>query len=411
MVVSARHIVFTLLAITHPGIVSLGQAQPARTSEAVTVAVAITGRGDTITLASRVGNCWHYRDLDASNLMNVTAPILSKDGTSLRVTHIGTGTRHPTQLFVDLTRKERTYRMLAGPRRNAPHGCNQLPTSYLPESRAVREAIEGNPCTDFVSASPPSTLRRIRHRRCIKSAFEGADNVKPTQPPDRLASWHYFSVTPNPSVYLPALQFAAQEQVFPGSLDTLSKLKHELMGDDNGAVSRDALLHSYLSKPIDKWKKDCLVYYEIMKYRGSWLFEFWFYYPFDVGDLGDHLHDSEHVFVEVDVLGGWVRRVIGAGHGNLAGNNIYDATLANAVPVDLPLMVAVELGKHATAPDIDRDFVFTPGVDENYYAERAKVWGIRDVLGNDNPTRGYERTMSVARNRNDVVAWRGALDS
>ncbi|HSC26682.1 MAG TPA: hypothetical protein VLD67_05380 [Vicinamibacterales bacterium] len=57
----------------------------------------------------------------------------------------------------------------------------------------------------------------------------------------------------------------------------------------------------------------------------------------------------------------------------------------------LPLCVIVEQGKHATAPDIDG--VFTSGVDENQYRERAKIWGVRDVIGTTN--RVIPQTVSV----------------
>jgi hypothetical protein len=133
--------------------------------------------------------------------------------------------------------------------------------------------------------------------------------------------------------------------------------------------------------------------------------QYWFYYPFDVGGLGAHLHDPEHVFVEIDKLGGTVRRVVGAGHGYVAGNNIYSADRAGALPVDLPLFAMVELGKHGTAIDIDRDGTFTPGLDENEYRERAKIWGVRDVIGTiNNQLIAYDRTMTVVRSLDDALA-------
>ena len=232
-----------------------------------------------------------------------------------------------------------------------------------PESRAVREALEGQACFK------PG-------RRCIthKSFFPARETNQTEQVSglDRI-EWTFFSITLDPALYMPVLQFAPLEMVFPGSTDTLPGLINTNGGEGTGE-GFDVLLNGYLSRSIDHWKRRCVVYYTAREYPGTWLLEFWFYYPFDVGGRGRHFHDSEHVFVEVDVLGGWVRRVLGAGHGAFAGNNIYDATGSNAVPVDLPLLVAVEMGKHATAPDIDRDFLFTPGIDENYYGNRAKVW-------------------------------------
>jgi hypothetical protein len=67
------------------------------------------------------------------------------------------------------------------------------------------------------------------------------------------------------------------------------------------------------------------------------------------------------VFVEVDKLGGVLRRVIGAGHGLWAPNNEYTTLNGSQDPAELPLHVIVERGKHATAPDTDRDGQFTPG--------------------------------------------------
>src|SRR5206468_1440916 len=32
----------------------------------------------------------------------------------------------------------------------------------------------------------------------------------------------------------------------------------------------------------------------IPSYDGSWLLEYWFYYPFDLNGLDQHIHDTEH---------------------------------------------------------------------------------------------------------------------
>ena len=107
----------------------------------------------------------------------------------------------------------------------------------------------------------------------------------------------------------------------------------------------------------------------------------------------------------MDKLGGAVRRVIGAGHGYLAGNNVFTTDRPGAPAATLPLFAMVELSKHATATDMDRDGTFTPGVDENEYRERAKIWGVRDVIGAiNNQLLAYDRTMTVPRWPEDELA-------
>src|SRR6266542_12402 len=137
----------------------------------------------------------------------------------------------------------------------------------------------------------------------------------------------------------------------------------------------------------------CSIYTRVDSAEGSWVIQYWLYYPFDRG-FGSHLHDSEHIFVEVDQLDGAVRRVAGAGHGPWAPNSVYHTYSEDAPRIQLPLHALVELGKHATAPDINRDGFFTPGVDSNVYWDAAKVWGVRDNTGNtDSSYRSFDGTM------------------
>jgi hypothetical protein len=104
------------------------------------------------------------------------------------------------------------------------------------------------------------------------------------------------------------------------------------------------------------------------------------------------------MFVEVDKLGGTVRRIAGAGHGDWAPNNIFHTFAPDSIPVTLPIFGIVELGKHATAPDVNKDGVFTPGIDSNSYWDAAKVWGIRDTTGTtDSSIRAYDGSMSIPR--------------
>ena len=225
--------------------------------------------------------------------------------------------------------------------------------------------------------------------------------ISDTQAADRYAitDWRFFHVSPDEALYMPVLEFAEREMVFPSRFDMLEKLggRPNSSGHDLHAES-NRLLDRYLRLSVSERRAQCTMYFRTHSMPGIWLIEYWIYYPFDVGGLGSHLHDPEHFFVEVDKLGGSVRRVIGAAHGYMAGNNIYSTDRRGAMPIDLPLFAIVELGKHATATDLDRNGVFIPGLDENEYRERAKIWGVRDVMGTINNQLGsYERTMSADR--------------
>ena len=214
--------------------------------------------------------------------------------------------------------------------------------------------------------------------------------------------WQFFRVSPDEALYAPVLEMTASEDVFPSAFETLQSLG-KVAG--TGHFATDALLQRYLRVDVKTRKERCTIYYRTRSTAGSWVIEYWMYYPFDVGGLGAHLHDPEHFFVEVDKLGGTVRKPIGAAHGYFAPNNIYTADLRGAVAVNLPIFAMVEQYKHATAPDIDRDRVFTPGIDENEYKERAKVWGVRDVIGtNNNQLMSFDRTMSADRKPEDFLA-------
>jgi hypothetical protein len=211
-----------------------------------------------------------------------------------------------------------------------------------------------------------------------------------------ITDWQFFRVATDEELYAPVLQFAPGETIFPSAFDTLEQLGPTT--PTRGAKADDRLYDKYLRLDEDARQNSCTFYSRTHSMRGSWLIEYWLYYPFDVGGLMPHPHDPEHFFVVVDKLGGTVRTVVGAGHGYLAANNIYSADKPGARALDLPLFAIVELGKHATAPDVNRDGVFTPGVDENAYGERAKVWGVRDVIGTiNNQVLTYEETMSVVR--------------
>jgi hypothetical protein len=122
--------------------------------------------------------------------------------------------------------------------------------------------------------------------------------------------------------------------------------------------------------------------------RRTTLLQYWFYYPFDIGP-NPHRHDGEHVsvFVERDENDHpRVKAVVGAGHEeNSVNNALIAAPLDTHPPSNLVLPrhlpdhmpVLVELGKHASAPDVDCNGRFDLGADANVYSE--SVWGSRDV--------------------------------
>ena len=218
-----------------------------------------------------------------------------------------------------------------------------------------------------------------------------------------LTDWHFFPISVDTGLYAPVLELSRLETVFPATFDTLERLKKDVAR--RGQSQADLLYDRYLHEGVAAHRAACTYYVTTQSTAGSWLLEYWLYYPFDVGGLGSHPHDPEHIFVEVDKLGGDVHRVIGAGHGYMAGNNMFTAGHAGAAPMQLPVFAIVELGKHASAPDVDRDGVFTPGIDENAYNERAKVWGVRDVIGTmHNEMTAYDASMSGVRHPDDFLA-------
>jgi hypothetical protein len=122
--------------------------------------------------------------------------------------------------------------------------------------------------------------------------------------------------------------------------------------------------------------------------RRTTLLQYWLYYPFDMGP-NPHRHDGEHisVFVERDEDDHpRVKAVVGAGH---EANSVNNALIAGPLdthppanlilPRNLPdhMPILVELGKHASAPDVDCNGRFDLGADANVYSE--SVWGSRDV--------------------------------
>jgi hypothetical protein len=211
-------------------------------------------------------------------------------------------------------------------------------------------------------------------------------------PPD--VQWSFYRVKPEPELYAPVLEFADGEPDYPADTNVWNEIKPQ---------SRDASLQdyrtTYASMGDRRWSR-CTTYVRTISYPGTWLIEYWFYYPFDEGKAHPHLHDSEHFFVEVDKLGGTVRNVFASDHDSFVPNNLYSTLVKGAPPVSLPLFATVELGKHAMAPDMDRDGRFVRGIDDNMHPESYAFWGLRDRSTKFHfMMEPYMGSMSVPRNR------------
>ncbi len=226
-----------------------------------------------------------------------------------------------------------------------------------------------------------------------------------------------YQLTAEPHLYAPILEFAPGETVFPTETNIWETLgagrppdlrwqsPSKRVARPDGRKIQQAWLDRYTALPNDEKRKQGAVYYCVQSFPGSWLFEFWTYYPFDVGHVEDHPHDTEHVFVEVDKLGGRIVGVLAAAHSSLTPNNLYSALQPDAEPARLPLAVIVEKGKHALAPDINRDRRFTPGLDVNILSQNSQLWGVRDAIGqSDAHMLAYESSMTLHRDWSEAWA-------
>ena len=185
-------------------------------------------------------------------------------------------------------------------------------------------------------------------------------------------AWSFYRIAPNPDLYAPVLEFAPGERDYPADADIWQEIAPMARG--NSRVSYEA---AYSSLGDRRWSR-CTFYFRTLSFPGTWLIEYWFYYPFDEGNPHPHIHDSEHLFVEVDKLGGTVRNFFASDHDSFVPNNLYSTLVKNAAPVTLPLFATVELGKHAMSPDLNHDGRFSPGVDDNLHVESYSFWGLRD---------------------------------
>lgn len=215
--------------------------------------------------------------------------------------------------------------------------------------------------------------------------------------------WSFYRIKPEPELYAPVLEFAGGEPDYPADVNVWDDIRPLA----KGASLRDYKA-AYASLGNRRWSR-CTTYVRTLSYPGTWLYEYWFYYPFDEGKAHPHIHDSEHLFVEVDKLGGTVRNVFASDHDSFVPNNLYSTLVRGAPPVSLPLFATVELGKHAMAPDMDHDGRFVRGIDDNTHPESYAFWGLRDRSTKFHfMMEPYMRSMSVPRNRSGRFALQDA---
>ena len=211
--------------------------------------------------------------------------------------------------------------------------------------------------------------------------------------------WSFYRVAANGNLYAPVLEFADGEPDYPSDLNFWEEIMPLTHGD-----SIVDYRTAYASMGNRRWSR-CTMYVRTLSYPGTWLIEYWFYYPFDEGKAHPHIHDSEHFFVEVDKLGGTVRNVFASDHDSFVPNNLYSTLIKNAPPVVLPLFAMVELGKHAMAPDLDHDGRFVRGADDNLHTEPYAFWGLRDRSTKFHfMMEPYLKSMSLPRNRDGRFA-------
>jgi len=206
--------------------------------------------------------------------------------------------------------------------------------------------------------------------------------------------WSFYRVTANNNLYAPVLEFADGEPDYPSDVNFWEEIKPLAHGN-----SIEDYRAAYASMGNRRWSR-CTIYVRTLSYPGTWLIEYWFYYPFDEGKAHPHIHDSEHLFIEVDKLGGAVRNVFASDHDSYVPNNLYSTLVKNSPPVALPLFATAELGKHAMSPDMNHDGRFTRGVDDNMHPESYSFWGLRDRSTKFHfMMEPYMKSMSVPHNR------------
>jgi hypothetical protein len=156
-----------------------------------------------------------------------------------------------------------------------------------------------------------------------------------------------------------------------------------------------------------------------------WLYQYWFYYPFDEGP-GAHRDDAEHVSVflkQTEPPTAPIKAIVAAGHVSDTVNNVLvmgapgmEVLFPQSIRAHTPVLV--ELGKHASAPDRDCNGRFDLGLDANLYPQA--VWGSRDVwsgnVGQSLKVGNFESWYSYSRSTESLFVeegWNtdGALES
>jgi len=251
---------------------------------------------------------------------------------------------------------------------------------------------------EFASAIPATSKadRPIQPSEAMLAAL--AAHLDEQARPAKL-TWALYRVVVNTALYTPVVEFAPGEPDYPSDVDIWQEIRPLAHGS-----SREDYQAAYASLGDRRWSH-CTSYVRTLSYPGTWLIEYWFYYPFDEGKPHPHIHDSEHMFVEVDKLGGTVRNVFASDHDSFVPNNLYSTLVKDSPPVALPLFAMAEFAKHAMAPDLNHDGHFTRGVDDNLHLEPYSFWGVRDRSKKAHVLmEPYRASMSVPRNRDGRFA-------
>ena len=225
---------------------------------------------------------------------------------------------------------------------------------------------------------------------------DGASKRIPVLAPEvqsRLAEYH-----------APVLVYHSLEKYFPCSpLFTLER--GSAAADGESAISRlgtaESRTAAYEALSMQEKAKLATVYYRAIPVRhnseNKIVIEYWLYYvqnryrargtviplSFD----GSHPNDLEHIHVvlripeEVSILENnsahkeryIIERVYASAHEGIIPGNRY---LYSEDEWSNQNLFLVEMGSHASAPDIDRDGLYTPGMDGD--SGHKMLWGIRD---------------------------------
>jgi hypothetical protein len=117
------------------------------------------------------------------------------------------------------------------------------------------------------------------------------------------------------------------------------------------------------------------------------VYEYWLYFTFDEFmqcnsiALNRHYHDWEKFFVFVSAFDHKVRGMVGSAHLSVNASNVFTLpTPVDPGPSGYHPYVLVELGGHATCPDMNQNGVFDRSADVNGCAQ-AVAWGIEDLVG------------------------------